>query len=194
MIYYYLLGFAIFLFLIDAIAFKFENTKLLFSRFLKKENISEEKQVEQKIFTKAKRFDEVSEYKKLLIKILDDISFSGYKVAYDYNNWYIEEGISGSIIVKKKLSNYRDISLIIGWEIKEDRFKVMSFYLSDISIKWVDDDIHKYLDLIYSMYVSLETQKDKTIIDKYNKFKSDIDSALSNASKRDSKINDLLGE
>ena len=171
------------------------NTKSLFNKLFKKDKKEEDTKVEKKSYGVAERFNELDEYKNLLIQVLDDISFSGYEVGYNYQKWYIEEGISGSIIIKRKLSNYRDIYFLISWEIKDDQFKVSNIHFGDNNIRWKDNkDLHKYMDIIHSMYVSLQQQKDKTVIEKFNKFKDDVDRIVSKASKRDSRINDLLGE
>ena len=171
------------------------NTKSLFNKLFKKEKKEKDTKIEKKSYGVAERFNELYEYKNLLIQVLDDISFSGYEVGYNYEKWYIEEGISGSIIIKRKLSNYRDIFFLISWEIEDDQFKVSNIHFNDNNIKWKDNkDLHKYMDIIHSMYVSLQQQKDKTVIEKFNSFKDDIDKIVSKASKRDSKINELLGD
>ena len=115
---------AVVLFVMDWVIFNFNNTKSLFKKFLKKDV---EQKPEKKFYAKAERFNELDEYKKILIQILDDIIFSGYVIGYHYSSWFIEEGISGSIIIKKKLGNYRDISIIVGWELEKDEFFLKSF-------------------------------------------------------------------
>jgi hypothetical protein len=178
------------LFGMDWLIYDLNNTKSIFNKFIKKET-----KVEKKSYGIAQRFNELNEYKKLLIQVLDDISFNGYGVGYNYQNWYIEEGISGSIIIKRKLSNYRDILFLISWEINDHQFKINNINFGDKNIRWKDNkDIHKYGDIIYDMYVSLQMEKDKTIIEKFNKFKNDVDKIVSKASQRDSKINEILGE